>query len=245
METDRTYRNRVNKSRLTPFRVVVKETDLYIHSKKDLSSLATERALYYRGFIENYIMRNPAFAVSLVPWRDSGFCHEIIRDMIHAGKNARVGPMAAVAGAIAQCVGMDLLEYTDEIIIENGGDIFIKTNGPVDVGIYAGSSPLSLKIGLRIDPGRFPISVCTSSGTVGHSLSLGRADAVCVKSRSCAIADAAATAIGNHVRSSKDIGQAISLGGKIKGVLGVLIIINDAMGAWGDLEVISAKGKKP
>jgi ApbE superfamily uncharacterized protein (UPF0280 family) len=245
METDRTYRNHIRKSRLTPFRVIVKETDLYVHSRKDLSSVATERVLHYRGFIENYISRNPEFAVSLVPWRNKDLCPEIIRDMVDAGVSAGVGPMAAVAGSIAERVGMDLLEHTDEVMIENGGDVFIKTNEPVDVGIYAGNSPLSLRIALRIDSSRFPVSLCTSSGTFGHSLSLGKADAVCVKSRSCALADAAATAIGNQVRNSRDIEDAISMGGKIEGVLGVVVIVNDVLGAWGDLEVISGKGKKP
>ena len=100
--------------------------------------------------------------------------------------------MAAVAGAIAEHVGGDLLSYTEEVIIENGGDVFIKTHGPVTVGVFAGNSPLSLRIGLRLNSMEAPLSVCTSSGTVGHSLSFGKADAVSVIARSCALADAAA-----------------------------------------------------
>ena len=117
-------------------------------------------------------------------------------DMVKAGKNAGVGPMAAVAGAIAEHVGLGLLKSTNHVIVENGGDIFIKTDAPLTVGIFAGKSSLSLRIGIRLSGGPKPMAVCTSSGTVGHSLSLGRADAVCVAADSCAIADAAATAIG-------------------------------------------------
>ena len=135
--------------------------------------------------------------------------------------------------------------HTDEIIVENGGDLFMKTNGPVTVGIYAGSSPLSFRVGLKIDAGSEPAAVCTSSGTVGHSLSMGSADAVCVKSGSCALADAAATSIGNRVQKTGDIERALEFGKHIQGVEGVIVIRKDAMGAWGNLEVVGLKGKKP
>jgi len=94
--------------------------------------------------------------------------------MASAGEKAGVGPMAAVAGAIAEHVGIDLLGHTHEVVVENGGDVFFKTNGPVTIGIFAGNSPVSLGMGLRVYPGKKPLSVCTSSGTVGHSLSFGK-----------------------------------------------------------------------
>ena len=144
-----------------------------------------------------------------------------------------VGPMAAVAGALAERVGRDLLARTDEIIVENGGDIFIKTLHPLTVAVFAGRSPLSLKIGLDIEPANRPMAVCTSSGSVGHSLSKGLADAVCVLSRSCALADAAATAIGNRVRNQKDIQPAIDWGRAVAGVEGILVIMGEKMGMWG------------
>jgi hypothetical protein len=164
--------------------------------------------------------------------------------MIDAGENAGVGPMAAVAGAAAERVGNDLLLHSKEVIIENGGDVFIKTRHPVTVGIFAGKSPLSLKIGLKVHSENHSIAVCTSSGTVGHSLSFGRADAVSVVSASCPLADAAATAIGNRVRSRSDIARGIEFGKKIRGVEGVLIIIGDRIGVWGELELVPLKGKK-
>ena len=110
--------------------------------------------------------------------------------MIFAAQAAGVGPMAAVAGALAEQVGQRLLKSTSEVIIENGGDIFIGARQILTVGVYAGGSPLSLKLGLRIDPAKGIRGICTSSGTVGHSLSFGKADAVCVLSDSCALADA-------------------------------------------------------
>jgi len=148
-----------------------------------------------------------------------------------------VGPMAAVAGAIAECVGRELLTFSPEIIVENGGDIFIKTVRKRTVGVYAGESPLTGKIGLEIEAGDTPLGICTSSGTVGHSMSLGRADAVVVLSASTALADAAATAIGNRVNQSTDIDAAIEFGRNIGGLKGIVIIVGKSVGAWGDVKL--------
>jgi ApbE superfamily uncharacterized protein (UPF0280 family) len=128
--------------------------------------------------------------------------------------------------------------------VENGGDIFIKTDGPIIISIFAGTSPLSLRVGLRLDCGVKPFGVCTSSGTVGHSLSLGKADAVSVVSESCALADAAATAVGNLVNSKTDIRPALNFGKSITGVEGIVVIIGEDIGMWGELEVVPLKGEK-
>ena len=158
--------------------------------------------------------------------------------MIRAGRLARVGPMAAVAGAIAERAGIDLLRFTTEIIIENGGDIFLKTAHSLTVGIYAGRSPLSMKVGIEIDPSQEPQAVCTSSGSVGPSLSKGRADAVCVVGISCSLADAAATAVANRVVKPGDIQPAIQWGRTIEGVEGILVILADKIGMWGRIRVL-------
>jgi ApbE superfamily uncharacterized protein (UPF0280 family) len=112
------------------------------------------------------------------------------------------------------------------------------------MGIYAGSSPLSRHIGLRVGGGGTPVGVCTSSGTIGHSLSLGAADAVCVISPSCAVADAAATAIGNRVDAAADISGAIAFGRGIDHVKAVVIIVGDRIGCWGAVELVPLKVKK-
>ncbi len=96
-------------------------------------------------------------------------------------------------------------------------------------------------MGLRVDPGKKPLSVCTSSGTVGHSLSFGKADAVCVLSRSCSLADAAATSIGNQITSKAHIGSAIDFGKNIRGVGGIVVIVGGEIGMWGELEVVRLK----
>ena len=243
MYPDRTYRNLVSTDKLVSFKVVVKETDLLVHAEKYLERETRELVLEHRGYVETYIKAHPDFAIALTPWCLDGPAPTIVVDMIAAGENAGVGPMAAVAGAVAEHAGLGLLKFTDQVIVENGGDVFIKTMTPRIVGIFAGQSPLSLRIGIRVSGGPKPLGVCTSSGTVGHSLSLGKADAICVVANSCTIADAAATAIGNRVQSIADIENAIAMGKCIEKIRGILIIVGEKIGVWGDLEVIPLKGK--
>jgi ApbE superfamily uncharacterized protein (UPF0280 family) len=240
----RSYRNAILGSRLVHFQITVKETDLMVSASIPLESVTRELILTHRGYLEAYIEQYPDFQRTLEPWRISGPAPEIVREMVLAGEKAGVGPMAAVAGAISEVVGRGLLEVADEVIVENGGDTYFKTRVPVIVGIYAGNSPLSLKVGLKVDSTTHPVSLCTSSGTVGHSLSFGKADAVCVMSDSCALADAVATAVGNRVRSAGDISSAIHFGKSIPGVFGLIVIIGKDMGLWGSLEVIPLRGKK-
>jgi ApbE superfamily uncharacterized protein (UPF0280 family) len=240
----RSYRSLLYKESLVAFRVAVKETDLFVHADKPLEDITRELILKYRGYIETYIQQHPEFAETLQPWHAGGLAPTIVKDMVSAGEKAGVGPMAAVAGAMAEHVGTELLSHSEEIVVENGGDIFMKTKGPVTIGIFAGSSPLSLRIGLRIDSRNKPLAACTSSGTVGHSLSLGKADAVSVVSDSCSLADAAATAIGNRVHSKNDIQEVLDIGKQIEGVSGLVIIIGDAIGMWGELEIVPLKGEK-
>jgi uncharacterized protein len=240
----RSYRNLILKKDLVDFRVTVKETDLFVQALKPLEGITRELILEHRGYIENYIKRFPEFARTLKPWRMQGPEAMIINDMAVAGEKAGVGPMAAVAGAIAEHVGRGLLKHSREVLVENGGDVFLRLDNPVTIGIFAGASPLSLRMGICIESREKPISICTSSGTVGHSLSLGKADAVCVVSDSCSLADAAATSIGNRVASRTHIQPAIDFGKYIEGVTGIVVIIGDDVGIWGDLKVAPLRLEK-
>jgi ApbE superfamily uncharacterized protein (UPF0280 family) len=241
---ERIYRQRVSAADLIAFRVVCQETDLMIQADRLLDHQAREAVLMCRGLIEGYIQRYTAFATTLVPWENQTLAPELIRQMIQAGCAAGVGPMAAVAGAVAESVGRRLLNHCHQVVVENGGDIFLKTHRPAVAGLFAGNSPLSMKLGIRLSDATHGIGLCTSSGTVGHSLSTGSADAVCVVSYDCALADAAATAIGNRIRSSQDIKSAIAFGQEIDGVLGIVVVADDKIGAWGQIELVGLNGKK-
>jgi ApbE superfamily uncharacterized protein (UPF0280 family) len=234
---ERTYRNSVAAHDLVSFHVSVRETDLYIAADQDLSEIALASVIKHRNYLESYIQRHPTFLKSLLSVPRDQLAPGIVRDMIEAGIAAQVGPMAAVAGAMAQFVGKDLLNHCENFIVENGGDIFMKTFTERRVSIFAGESPLSQKVVLRIMPADMPLGICTSSATVGPSLSFGRADAVCVLSQSASLADAAASRIGNQVKKPGDIKKALNLGSGIPGVKGIVIIIGETMGAWGQIQL--------
>jgi len=237
MYEPRTYRHWVKGKDLVPFNVTVKETDLYIRASKNLSSKARKLVMKYREALEKYIERHPSFLTSLEPLPLDDDAPQIVKLMAEAARKAGVGPMASVAGAIAEFVGSELLAFSPEVIVENGGDIFLKSLRKRLISIYAGESPLTGKIGLEIEPEETPLGICTSSGTVGHSLSYGQADAVVALSPSTPLADAAATAIGNLIKQPDDIPSGIELAKSIQGLKGVLIIKDDKVGIWGEVKI--------
>ena len=242
--TQRSYRRCAGVDGLHNFQVICQETDLMIQADKRLDRQAHEQVLTLRGHIEGYIARFPAFVSALRPWPNEAFAPAVVRQMIQAGNAAGVGPMAAVAGAIAENVGRHLLCQCTQVVVENGGDVFMKTDDATVVGLFAGNSPLSMKMGIQLPAAEQGIGVCTSSGTVGHSLSAGSADAVCVISDSCALADAAATAIGNRIHSPLDIKAAIDFGKSIAGINGIVVVVNRKIGAWGSIELVPNNRKK-
>jgi ApbE superfamily uncharacterized protein (UPF0280 family) len=237
MYQPRTYRHWVKGNDLAAFKVRVKETDLYLRASSDLKSKARELVVKYRRILEDYIEGHPLFLTSLEPVAVEKNAPPLVADMAEAAKKAGVGPMAAVAGAIAEVVGKGLLAFSPEVIVENGGDIYLKSLTNRLIGIYAGKSPLTGRVGLEIEGKDTPLGVCTSSGTVGHSLSFGQADAVVVLSPSTALADAAATAIGNRILKPQDIPGGIEFAHTIKGLKGLVIIQGEQVGVWGELKL--------
>ena len=238
---ERKYRNLIEGKDLISFQIKEEESDLFIRANQELSFYARQMLLKFRKQIENYIYSYPLFKSTLLPYSQDKKAPEIIKSMIHTTGLCGVGPMAAVAGAIAEFVGKGLLNYSSEVIVENGGDIFIKSNQLRKVSIFAGSSPFSQRIILKIEAKENYIGICTSSGMVGPSLSFGKADAVTVISDSVLLADAAATAVGNIIKTRKDIEQGLIYAQKIKGVKGVVIIKDDKMGLWGDINFTVVK----
>lgn len=235
---ERIYRSLINKDNLLSYNVKIFESDLFISSDSDLSKQARKSLITHRNSLESYIGINPQFRTSLVPVPDDSFVPPIVREMIRQSGICGVGPMASVAGAVAEFVGNDLIDLTENLIIENGGDIFLKVRHQVTVGIYAGESALSYKFNLIVKPEETPLGICTSSATVGPSLNFGIADAVCVISKSATLADAAASAIGNRVKSMKDIKPSLDYGIGIPGVLGIVIIVGNDMGAIGNVKFV-------
>jgi ApbE superfamily uncharacterized protein (UPF0280 family) len=234
----RFYRHWIKDSGLVSFEVTVKQTDLYIRSQRNLKDKALNSVLKHRGSLEAYIERHPLFLTTFEPYQSEPEAPAIVNEMASVSQLTGVGPMAAVAGAIAEAVGRDLLAFSPEVIVENGGDIFLKISKKRLVGIYAGQSPFTKRIALEIIPRETPLGICTSSGTVGHSLSLGSADAVITLSPSATLADAAATALGNVVKAVDDISEAIEKARGIEGLRGVIVIVGNKMGVWGKVRIV-------
>jgi uncharacterized protein len=238
MYEERFYRGITKPSDLLCYEVKFKETDLWCCTKTDLRNVIEDRVFSYRHQLDEYIQTRPVFKESLVPIEDDLFAPAIAKEMMSASGQVGVGPMATVAGAIAEFLGRDISLLTDEYIIENGGDISIRTLRERMILVYAKKSPFSQKIAIRIKGRDKPYGVCTSSATVGPSLSLGKADAVCIVADSALFADGLATCIGNSVKTKDDITMAIEIGKIFPNVIGILIIMGDNLGIWGDLEII-------
>ena len=235
--TDRNYRNRIKISDLKTFHVSIKETDLWVNAIGEFKRETEDIVHDLRYKLEHYIQSHPDFVTALEPCQDDLYAPGIVRDMISCSAKAGVGPMASVAGAMAQYVASGLKELSDQIIIENGGDIFMKVSRDVTVSIFAGESPLSDRVGIVIPERMMPLGVCSSSGKIGHSLSMGNSDVVCVLSRSAVLADAAATALGNIIQTKKDLRRISEEADTIDGVLGGVAIMDDEMAAWGEVEL--------
>ena len=224
------------------FEVGIAESDLWIScSESGLREAAYESLLRQRRGLESFLEHFPEWGESLVPV-DAGaysLAPPLAREMMAAAKVAGVGPMAAVAGAVAEAVGRELLQRAQWVVVENGGDIFLAGRKRYRLAIFAGQSPLSGRVGIEL-AGNEPLAcgVCTSSASVGHSLSLGRADAVTVVAASGALADAVATAVGNLVQGRKDLAGAVEKALELPGVTGAVAILDRELAAGGDLELI-------
>lgn len=239
----RVYRSLHREEDLYHFQVVIGETDLDIGIKKEqyhpelqqkVESFVKEQRKVLKEYIENY----PTFATTLEPWNPTADAPLSAKEMCEATRLAGVGPMAAVAGLIAEQTGLFLAHFSRDVIIENGGDIWLKASRIRKVSIYAGNSPFSQNIGMEIKPGKTPLGICTSSGTVGHSLSFGKADAVVILAASAVLADAVATAACNMVQDSNDLEKAVNWATAIVGVRGAVAIIGEKMAVCGDVKLI-------
>ncbi len=188
-----------------------------------------------RKILENYIRENPEFATTHLSYHASKDAPELIRLMCREAEKVDVGPMAAVAGALAQESLKAILDAgAEEAVVDNGGDIALFIREPVSIGIFAGDSPIN-QVAFEVVPRNKPFGICTSSGTVGHSFSYGRADAAVVVSSNAILADAAATALGNRVKEEKDLDRCFTFLENVPDIEGALVIYHDKIALWGEL----------
>lgn len=240
----RTYRKKMEAGRFRSIVVRHHETDLWVGvDPETFTPLIGERVLEHarelRKETDEFISQRKDFLESLVPVPVPSTSSQIIKTMAVSAEKAGVGPMAAVAGAFAEDVGRRISgEFrVKEIVVENGGDIYLQSDHALKISVFAGDSPLSDKICLEIPPEITPCRICTSSATVCHSLSFGKADAVCIVCRSASDADAFATSFCNKVKTEDDIGQVLEEIKSHPEILSAVIVIGGKAGIGGKIPV--------
>ena len=237
---ERSYRSRFSSDERRWFCVKFLESDLWIGVDSGSYRASMEADTYamlvdLRRQMDAYLLMDPQYKTALTPY-DAGLeAPNILKEMSRVSHKTGIGPMSAVAGAVAKKVAEFL--GTQEVIVENGGDIYAQAASDMDISVFAGQSPLSEKIGLHIPAAEFPLGICTSSGTVGPSLSLGRADAVMIVCKDVLLADSYATAMANRIKTVNDLQSVIDRISDIPEILGAIAFKDDRMAFTGRFEL--------
>lgn len=226
------------------FQLVVEQSDLWITVRsdcaEDMEALALRRVNEVRAQIRAWMLLAPSFASALIPLPVPEHAPEVIRRMSAAAALMGVGPMAAVAGAVAALTAEELVKYSPDCLVENGGDSMLYSTRERVVGLLADPAGKAV-FGLRLPREAFPVSLCASSARIGHSLSLGQGDLAVVKARDAFVADAAATAFCNMLQTPEDAGRAAERASSFAhaGIEGLFVQCGDSIGIWGDMELLA------
>ncbi len=237
----RNYRQHICRDRWRCFGIKHKETDLYIgvdHASwhSGLESYADRFVRELREEMDRWIAHRPDYARALVPCEAGEEAPEIFQAMSAVARKSGIGPMSAVAGAVARWTGEALRREfgLKEVFVENGGDIYADMVQDMDIAVFAGMSPLSGRIGFRVEAWQSPLGICTSSGTVGPSLSFGKADAVLIICRDALLADTYATAYANRIQTEDDIPSCMEAIRQESDILGAMVVKDKKVGICGD-----------
>ena len=236
MYEERFYRNQTfSKFKLE---VAFRESDLLICTDKAVNKELAKNILikHYRE-IEEYVEKNPHFQTSLSPLKEDKNAPAIINEMIKSSELTDVGPFASVAGAIALYLGREILNYADEVIVENGGDIFLKISEDKVLGVYLGERFKIKNLNLKIKKRDYAFGIASSSATIGHSLNFGKADLVTVIARNAIIADGFATSLSNKITEIDDVNGVLEKAKNEPSIEGMLVAFADKIFLWGELEI--------
>lgn len=217
----------------------LKETIVTLFAReREHIKAAKESIAEQRSYLEEFIGNDPFFMLTLEPYDiQANDIPDIIKRMIKSSAAIGVGPMACVAGVIAELAVQAMIDAgATYAVVDNGGDICILNDLPIIVGIYAGSSSIR-DLALKIPARSKPLGICTSSGTVGPSISFGCADAATVISEDMALADAAATALGNAVQATGSLIECFIAVDR-PGINGAIAIRGKEMALWGQLPTL-------
>ena len=224
----------------TSFQVVLEQTDLFVTAEADLREPMLDLVRSLRGELKNYMLMAPGYRESLVPVPVAQCAPPIAREMARATALVHVGPMAAVAGTFAQFVADHFAQASPNLIVENGGDLYLHSTRERIVALL-GDPASGARLGLKLARRDFPVSLCASSATIGPSLSLGQGELVVVRSKSGAFADAAATALANLIDTADDLDLVLARAQKMAplGLEGVFVQAGGKLGVWGKMELVA------
>lgn len=241
---ERSYRSRFSGDERRWFCVKFLESDLWIGVDSGSYSASMEAEVYsmlveLRRSMDAYLLMDPGYKASLVPYDAGVEAPGILKEMSLVSHKTGIGPMSAVAGAVAlRVAGFIKSKFgVKEVIVENGGDIYAEATSDMDISVFAGQSSLSEKVGLHIPATSFPLGICTSSGTVGPSLSLGRADAMMIVCKDVLLADSYATAMANRIKTVNDLQPVIEQIQNIPEIQGAIAVKDDHMAICGQFEL--------
>lgn len=260
----RTYRlDTVNRKNEQKIQIIIEETDLLITvsnavNKEELIDFCTKEIHELRNILKFWINLYPKIKDSLDPIEAPNNAPDFLAAMCEAGNFAHVGPFAGVAGTIAQFIATKIYYYLQEknncsdVIVENGGDIYAFSSRERCIGIMANPAEKCM-LGLKITKEQFPLAICSSSATIGHSLSFGQGDLALILAKNASLADALATRYGNLLRTKQDINHILTQAkqdyhikmtdnpfldnSKKSGLSGVFLQIDENIGAWGEIEL--------
>ncbi|MCE5329062.1 UPF0280 family protein [bacterium] len=232
------YRILVNSKSRFNWKVSYKYSDLFIISNADISSKIPDTLIGFYNVIEEFIKNNPVFAKTFNTFNVNEQFPEIIKEMCYGSEMFNVGPMASIAGAVCEYMAEELSKKNSYLAIENGGDIYIKSRHDVIAGLFLKSKYFNNNLKIRIKKEFLPCGIASSSGTLGHSMSLGKSDLIVAVCKSAILADSAATAIGNMINTKDDIEKTLDYFKAFEKILGMVIIKDDKIGLYGKIELV-------
>lgn len=238
MYEEGTYPNRTQSGDLIQFRVVQGETDLLVCCDKDIPHIADAAVKKIRIELTRYTAQDPAFETSYKPIKPGPNAPQIVKDIIRTTAKAGLGPIAGVGGAMAEYAGKEILKAAKQVIVENGGCIFIRSDIPRTVSLFTKDADPSGKLSIEVDPEDTPIGICVLAGASLNSPDPGVADAVLVSARSAVAAGAAAAVLSGIIKKERDIEAAMEAAKKMRNIKGALLVKGDRMGIWGKVKLI-------
>jgi uncharacterized protein len=218
--------------------VSYRHSDIFISCDKDIVDRLRLPLEEVYSELDNFIKENPVFLKNLLPLEPQSYYPETVSKMCSISGKFNVGPMAAVAGTVNDCLAKNLLKHCSSLVIENGGDLFVKSGSDVTINLYLENPYFNNSISIRVKGVDTPCGICSSSGTFGHSYSMGKCDLATIIASSSAAADAAATAAANSVKNQDDIQPAIDYFRTFEDISGILLIKDKKIGMWGKFELV-------